>query len=82
MAGANSTKSIFLALGANFAIAVAKGVAAFITSSDLCLRRQSTRWPTAATKGCSSMGSSTQKKPQAPTTHWDTDEPSISGHSS
>ena len=33
MAGANSTKSIFLALGANFAIAVAKGVAAFITSS-------------------------------------------------
>lgn len=33
MAGPNATKSIFLALGANFAIAVAKGVAAFITSS-------------------------------------------------
>ena len=29
MAGPNATKSIFLALGANFAIAVAKGVAAF-----------------------------------------------------
>jgi cation diffusion facilitator family transporter len=33
MAGANSQKAVFFALGANFAIAVAKYVAAFITSS-------------------------------------------------
>src|SRR5688572_14999128 len=33
MAGANSQKAVFFALGANFAIAVAKYIAAFITGS-------------------------------------------------
>ena len=44
MAGSgDSTRAILFALGANFAIAVSKGVAAFFTG---------TRWPTAATSCC------------------------------
>lgn len=37
MAGSNSTRAIMFALGANFAIAVAKGVAAFFTGSSAML---------------------------------------------
>lgn len=37
MAGSNSTRAILFALGANFAIAVAKGVAAFFTGSSAML---------------------------------------------
>ena len=38
MAGSgDSTRAIFFALGANFAIAVAKGVAAFVTGSGAML---------------------------------------------
>ena len=37
MAGADSTRAILFALGANFAIAVAKGVAAYITTSSAML---------------------------------------------
>ena len=37
MAGSNSTRAILFALGANFAIAVAKGAAAFFTGSSAML---------------------------------------------
>ena len=35
--GGDSTRAIFFALGANFAIAVAKGIAAFFTGSSAML---------------------------------------------
>jgi len=41
--GGDSTRAIFFALGANFAIAVAKGVAAFFTGSSAMLAPVSNR---------------------------------------
>ena len=79
MAGPNATKSIFLALGANFAIAVAKGVAAFITSSGSMLAEAIHSLADCANQGLLLYGLKHSKRRPAQTTRSDMGEPSIFG---
>ena len=72
MAGkADSVKTIFYALGANFAIFVAKLVAAILTPDrDLCWPRRCTRWPIAAIRGCCCLASSAPRRRHRRTSRW------------
>lgn len=66
MAQANTTKSILYALGANFAIAVAKGVAAFITSSGAMLAEAIHSLADCGNQGLLLLGMRQAKKPPSP----------------
>ena len=67
MAGTgNSTRAIFFALGANFAIAVAKGVAAFVTGSSAMLAETVHSLADCGNQGLLLLGMHQAKRPASP----------------
>jgi len=65
-AGGNSTRAIFYALGANFAIAVAKGVAAFFTGSSAMLAETVHSLADCGNQGLLLLGMKQARQPPSP----------------
>ena len=79
--GGDSTRAILFALGANFAIAVAKGVAAFFTGSSAMLAETVHSLADCGNQGLLLLGMKQAKRRPRPTIRWAMARRSISGRS-